>query len=102
MAGPIVTKFGVWWPCIDAYPTGHGWYASGRVHLHTCRCSPAFLISGTTGRIALKFGVCLEINDMRFTLLRGGVLVCTCAPLFRISGTAGRITLNFATSLETS
>ena len=32
----------------------------GGVHLHVCTCVPLFRISGTTGRIALKFGVWLE------------------------------------------
>ena len=34
----------------------------GRVHLHVRTCAPLFRISGTAGRIVLKFGVWLDIN----------------------------------------
>ena len=35
---------------------------SARAHVRTCRCSPVFRISGTAGRIVLKFGAWLQIH----------------------------------------
>ena len=34
----------------------------GHLHVLTCRCTPVFLVLGTAGQIALKFGVSLETN----------------------------------------
>ena len=85
------------------------------VHLHVrkCRCSPVLDISGTAGRIALKFGVVKDQLAMRFTLLRDGVhlqvrtgciCMCTRAHPFSvsISGTTRRIALKFGVFLETN
>ena len=50
----------VWIPSSDVYCTANGRVISACVHVRTCSCTPPFRISGTTGRIALKFGECLE------------------------------------------
>ena len=47
----------------------------GGAHLHVHTCEPLFRISGTTGRIALKFGVLLDPLTMHFThAISGGYI----------------------------
>ena len=41
--------------------------------------NPSFLISGTAGRIAMKFGVWLETNHLRVLLKSREGYICTCA-----------------------
>ena len=62
--------------------------------LHCCTCARLFLISGTPGRIALKFWcVIMGPTAMRFNDEWSTLHVRTCAPLFHISATAGRFAL---------
>ena len=91
-------------PYSDAYPTGHGWCASARVHVHThVQMFHSVRISGSAGRIALKFGVGVGRDQlaMRFTLLMG-VVHLHVRTFFSFLGAAGRIALKFGMFLETS
>ena len=68
----------------------------GRVHLYVRMCLSLSRISGTAGRIALKFGLCLETYWLlaSFTQTKNGVhLHVRMCILFRILGTTGRIPL---------
>ena len=63
-----------------------------------CTCYSVLRMSGTAGRIALKFWCAVRDKlTMRFKLLRGGIHlhVRTSASRFRISGTAERIAPKF-------
>ena len=49
------------------------------VHLHVRTCAPLFRILGTAGRIALKFGMLLETNQLHSLHKPRIGYICTCA-----------------------
>ena len=101
MAGPIVTKFGVWLKpmkrCISHM------HLSARAHVQMFP-SVSYLGDGWTDCAGMWCVIRDQLAMMRFALLRGGMHlhVRMCAPLIRVSGTDGRIPLKFGKLLETN
>ena len=88
------------WCVVGAHVAMHIPQVLGGVHLlvRTCGCYSVLRMSGTAGRIALKFWCAVRDKlAMRFKLLRGRIHlhVRTSASRFRISGTAERIAPKF-------
>ena len=59
------------------------------VHPHVSTCAPLFRVSGTAGRIALKFGVQYEVKSWV-----GYICTCSCVCLFRVSEMARQTAMN--------
>ena len=80
------------------------WMGYLYMHVHTCR--PRFRISGTAGRIVLKFGAWLwtSYQSMHFMHTTSGLYsylhVLTFSPFFHIPVSTGRIMLKFGVLLD--